>query len=449
MGADYFNSGMSSSSARREFDGLWSLHWREPDISAIASCRLGRRETARLAALLLFCDPVSHFCSQLAELSPNDWQSLKKWLDVSGLALYFLDRVIELKVGDLLPAEVFTQLHLNLIDNTERTRRMLTESAEIQGSFRRAGIGYAVLKGISLWPSAVPRPELRSQFDLDYLVAEEDVPVARGILEQQGYRLYAVSGRTSEFKKNERPGVLLRDIYKHFDSYGVEIHAESRSSAKGSLVDRIQWREIDGTMTPVLGRTDLFLGQALHVFKHVCGEFTRASLLLELRRHILAYRNDKAFWDEVQLRATRDQRSAVGFATAMYLTEHVFGKTVPGFARSWAVHSLPDQIGAWVRTYGLRVMLGDNPGTKLHLLLQHELVRQGIERKRSVRSVLLPYQLPPMVIRGLPNERHSVRIRRYTMQFRIVVSRLRFHVVEGLRYLVEARRWRRLAGESR
>jgi len=398
---------------------------------------------------LFFCDPVPDVCSHLLELSPGDWQSLKRWLDFSGLALYFLDRAVELKLGNLLPAEVFTQLNLNMIDNAERTRQMLAESAEIVRGFRRKGVTFAVLKGISLWPRAVPKPDLRSQFDLDYLVAEVDVPTARGVLERFGYRLYAKRGRSSEFKKNERPGVSLKDIYKHFDSYAVEIHAEPHSPAESSLFNRLEGREIEGITMPSLGRVDLFLGQALHVFKHLCGEFTRASLVLELRRHILTYRDDERFWTELQLRASTNRRSTIGLATALYLTEHLMGTTVPDSVYSWSKDNLPDRIRHWVRTYGHRVVLGNHPGTKLYLLLQHELTRNGIGGQRAARSALLPSQLPPMVIRPLTNENYLVRFRRYRMQFGIVLGRMRFHVIEGFRYIIEARRWRRLEGASR
>ena len=91
---------------------------------------------------------------------------------------------------------------------------MIAESIAIQQEFQEARLSYAKLKGLSLWPSSVPRPELRSQFDLDFLVAEESAPEARKILEQRGYRLYVISGRSWEFKLNEKPGVSLKDLYK-------------------------------------------------------------------------------------------------------------------------------------------------------------------------------------------------------------------------------------------
>lgn len=443
--ADSFNSiGMSRASASSHLEALWVR-----DRASSRAGSLNRRESVRFAALSLFCDPVPDRCSQLLELSVSDWRGLKRWLDFGGLSLYFLDRLLELKVSELLPTDIFTQLHLNLIDNTERTRRMLDESLAIQRGFQREGVAYAALKGISLWPVAVPRPELRLQFDLDYLVAEKDVAPASGVLEHLGYRMHALSGRTSEFKKNERPGVWLQDIYKHFDSYAVEIHAEAHSSARSSLLSRIEWREVNGIKMPVLDQADLFLGQALHVFKHLSGEYTRASLILELQRHVLARQDSHHFWDELRSRAMANRRAEMGLGIALYLTEFLMGRVVPEAARSWTVDNVPDRIRAWIQTYVHRVILQNPPGTKLYLLLQKELQPYGIEGRRSARKVLLPRRLPRMVIGPCPEEEISIRLRRYTMQFVIVLSRVQFHIFEGLRYVIEARRWRRSAGESR
>jgi len=410
---------------------------------------LTREQLTRRAVLSLFCDPVPEQCSQLVELSVRDWERLMKWLDLSGLALYFLDRVVELKLCDLLPTAVFTRLHLNLIDNTERTRAMLLESMEVQKSFEQVGIPYAVLKGISLWPCAVPKPELRSQFDLDYLVAERDMPTARETLKRGGYRLYAVSGRSSEFKKNERPGVSLRDIYKHFDSYGVELHGAPGNTNGPSVLDRAQWRDVNGMEMPVLNPLDLFLGHGLHTFKHVCGEYVRASQFLEFRRHVLRYQDDGNFWRELRRMAEGNRRACLGLAIVVCLIQDVMGDFAPEALTSWTVDVLPERLRRWVRTYGHRVVLGSYPGTKLHLLLQQELERYGVERKRSTRNLLLPAQLPPPVIRPFANESWSTRIRRYVMHLGTIVERTRFHVVEGLRYAVEGRRWRRMEGSLR
>ena len=443
-GAGYFGAGTGTCAAcsgDRELEGATQGRSR--------SRKLSREQTIRLAVLSLFCDPLPERCSQLVEMSVKDWERLMRWLDLSGLALYFLDRIVELKLCNLLPTAVFTRLHLNLIDNTERTRQMLLESMRIQGDFQKAGISYAVLKGISLWPAAVPKPELRSQFDLDFLVAEPDMAEARGFLERSGYRQYAVSGRSAEFKKNERPGVSLKDIYRHFDSYGVELHSAQRSANATMVLDRVQWRNVDGMAMPVLTPTDLFLGHGMHTFKHVCGEFSRAAQFVEFRRHVLRYREDERFWRELQQMAEGGHRTSLGLGLVLYLIDNVMGEFVPEVLASWTVDRVPERLRLWVRTYGHRVMLGDHPGTKLYLILQDELERCGVEGKRSMRSSLLPAQLPPPVIRPFANEGLGTRIRRNLMQLATILERAKFHVIEGIRYAVEARRWRRLGGSLR
>ncbi|HEX6771262.1 MAG TPA: nucleotidyltransferase family protein, partial [Acidobacteriaceae bacterium] len=169
---------------------------------------------AREAALLLVCDARYGDCASLDNLSSSQWSRLLHWLDTSGLALYFLDRVIELQQSAMLPSEVLASLHQRLADNIARTASMVAESAELHREFQLANLCYATLKGFSLFPHSVPKPELRSQLDLDFLVAEESAPRARRILEDRGYYLHATSGRSWEFKTLEKPGISLERVYQ-------------------------------------------------------------------------------------------------------------------------------------------------------------------------------------------------------------------------------------------
>ena len=397
----------------------------------------------RELALLIFCEPVPQQCIRLQNLSGSEWRRLLHWLDVSGLALYFLDRIVELKVTDWLPPGVLARLQENLADNTERTHGMIAESIAIQQQFQEAGLSYAKLKGLSLWPSSVPRPELRSQFDLDFLVAEDSAAAARRILEQRGYRLYLVSGRSWEFKLNEKPGVSLKDLYKALPSHAVELHIESKIPGHSSPLERAEMRELYGYTMPVLSPVDLCLGQGLHAYKHVCSEFSRVAHLLEFRRHVLARRDDYAFWSELQSTAAGNRRARLGLGVVTLLIAHVMGDFAPEALRDWTVECLPRSARLWVERYGRRAVFGSHPGSKLYLLLQRELEAAGVPAKRSLRQILLPVRLPPPVIRAFPDETLGVRLRRHRAQLRYILFRLRFHIVEGLRYAWESHRWRR------
>ena len=81
---------------------------------------LSRALRLREAALRVFCDPVPRDYALLRHLSQKEWQALLRWLDTSGLALYFLDRLSELDLLELLPSDVHERLLQNLADNSER-----------------------------------------------------------------------------------------------------------------------------------------------------------------------------------------------------------------------------------------------------------------------------------------------------------------------------------------
>jgi hypothetical protein len=412
----------------------------------VASSRLNRKHLIREAVLLSFCDHVPEKCSRLQNLSNKEWSGLLRWLDLSGLALYFLDRMTELQLGNLLPTWVLARLEQNLQDNQERTRGMISESIAIQQEFQMAGFIYANLKGLSLCPNSVPKPELRLQFDLDFLVAERFMPEARRILERRGYRLHLVSGRSWEFKFNERPWLDLKDIYKDFQSYAVDLHGESSVPGRSSQLERLEWRELHGLRMPSLSPVDLVLGQGLHAFKHIWGGYSRASHLIEFRRHVLHHRDDMGFWRELQIAAKHRPRASLELGVVTLLITRVMGDFAPQAFTIWTVDSLPRPVRLWVEMYGDRVALGGYPGNKLHLLLQKELEFADIaqKQKRSLRQALLPLRLPSPVIRVLPNESLPARIRRYCMYLQLILERLHYHIVEGFSFALERRRLRRM-----
>jgi hypothetical protein len=408
----------------------------------IASNLLNKEQSMHEDVLLTFCDPFPEQCSWLQNLSKKEWRKLLNWLDVSGLALYFFDRMTELQLCDMLPPDILARLQQNLRDNIDRTCGMIAESVAIQQEFQNACLSYATLKGFSLCPSSVPKPELRHQFDLDFLLAETSASEARQILERRGYRLYAISGRSWEFKINEKPVISLKDIYKDSPGRSVELHVEADIPGRPSLLDRLEKREFYGIDMPVLRPVDLFLGQGLHVYKHVCSEFSRTAHLLEFRRHVLVRRNDDTFWDELRLVAEKNPRACVGLGMVALLITFAMGDFAPEAFTSWTVHRLPRPASLWVEMYGHRAVFGSFPGSKLYLLLQRELESEVVPATRSLRQALLPSRLPRALIRVSVGETLPMRIRRYRMQLGFIFFRLRFHLVEGLRYTWAYYHWR-------
>jgi Uncharacterised nucleotidyltransferase len=395
----------------------------------------------RSAALLILCDPPPQACSALEHLSATEWQRLLLWLDTSGLALYFYDRLKDLSSERILPTDVSARLQQNLADNTARTEGLIGEMFRIHREFQRASLRYAMLKGLTLWPSSVPQPELRSQLDLDFLVADECADEARRILESRGYHLRAISGRSWEFKKNETPGASLRYLYKDVPYRSVELHIESRVEARFPLLARAEMRSFRDVDIPVLSSVDLFLGQGMHAFKHVCSEFSRTAHLIEFRRHVIARHDDTSFWTEVRARAEATPKATIALGVVTLLITHVMGNFAPWSFANWTIDRMPASARLWVQLYGERTVLASFPGSKLYLLLQKELASSGVPSRRSLRQALLPLRPPPLIVHANANEELSMRLRRYRAQLRFILFRLRFHIVEGIRYLRESLRW--------
>jgi hypothetical protein len=414
--------------------------------TCVTTDRLTSEQLIYEAALLSFCDPPPYQFQRLLFLSRREWKRLLYWLDISGLALYFLNRIAELQRDVVLPPAIGERLRQNLADNTERTRSMVAESVSIQREFQEAGLTYATVKGFSLCPTSVPRPELRHQFDLDFLISEESATEGRRILELRGYRLYAISGKSWEFKMNGKVGGSIDDLYKDSNGRAVELHIETDGPDHGMRLKRVVKSEFYGISMPVLSPIDLFLGQGLHAFKDVCSSFSRTAHLLEFRRHVLARHDDDVFWSELQLAAGSDRRASLGLGVVVYLIERVMGEFAPAALTKWTADALPQSVRLWVDLYGCRTVFGKATGSKLYLILQQELESAGLPAKRSLKSSLIPSRLPPAIFQALPNEKLSIRIARYRLQLRFILFRLRFHVVEGLRYSWESYRWRRLVG---
>jgi Uncharacterised nucleotidyltransferase len=378
----------------------------------------------------------------MAGITPRRWRSLLRWMDYHGLALYFFDRLVVIRQSSLLPVEIRSEFERRLDENTARTRSMIAESIVIQREFQKVNLWYALLKGASLSPSSTPRPELRLQFDLDFLVADEDLEATHRILLNLGYRLYAVQGRHWEFKRNERPLMGLKELYRDTDSWRVELHGEPTGPKSSGVLDRLEWREIGGFAMPTLSPVDLFIGQGIHAYKHICTQFCRAAYLVEFRRHVLFRFGDGEFWAAVERRVNGNPQACLKLGIVIALTEKVMGEFAPQALKRWTVATLSPSIRLWIEMYGSHSVFESFPGTKLYLLLEEALRERGLTGKRTIPQSLVPSCVPPLLFKGNPREGMNVWLKRYCVQFGLLLSRLYFHFVEGIRFAREIRRWR-------
>ncbi|HTZ57388.1 MAG TPA: nucleotidyltransferase family protein [Acidobacteriaceae bacterium] len=394
-----------------------------------------------------FCTSVQESSRRLSSLSAGDWQKSWLWIDASGMALYFLERIVSLHLETSLPTATVRRLKANLADNRDRSSSMFTEFIALNHSFQAAGLVYANLKGFTLYPDYCPRPELRCQFDFDFLVDGNQLHLCQEILEGLGYELWAITPDVWEFKAGASQLTHISDHYKPGPQRSVELHfASSQAEPYLPFRDPRLQRCVDhswaGATFPALSPADQFIAQSLHIYKHVCSACTRLSWLLEYQHCIAAHFHDHNLWNEVREQAWKQRNAPVAIGLATLLASQIFGAEVPPELGEW-IERLPASVRLWANEYGRESMLADFPGTKLYLLLQEQLKGGDDAWKHARRRSLLPVHRAPRIVSVPAHDSAWNRICSEFHQARFLLFRLRFHVVEGARYFVESSRWRR------
>jgi hypothetical protein len=384
---------------------------------------------------------VSSLSADLTNFSERDWMRAKDWLDTSGLALYFLARIKSLHLEDALPAKLLGCLELNYSDNRVRTEDMFGEFARINMEFQRAQLTYANLKGFSLAPRFFTDPNCRYQHDLDFLMSKRDTEECRRALERHGYELTGVSADTLEFRAGAVEVSSLSDLYKIRSQRSLEIHFAAESDDR---LARLQLQVWNGFEFPALSELDKFLGQAHHLFKHFQTEFTRTAWILEFATCIQSHEGDEAFWRDAVAAVKTDPQMKLAAGAAVLIAGRTFGVATPPDFAACTVNEVPSGVALWMDRYHDELVFMEPPGSKLYLLLQDILFENEPDWRERRRKRLVPSRPPRERISVGETESAWLRMRLRFARFRYFCIRMRFHAREGVRYKIEAARWKKL-----
>lgn len=384
--------------------------------------------------------------SSLEGFSLREWRRTLPWLDASGLALYFLDRVELLHGASVVPPSILARLRRNQEDNHERTAALTEEMGAIHQSLYARGVEFAVLKGYSLVPEYCQAPALRHQCDLDYLVSENDLERANSILGRMGYSRVQSAPGSFTFARSTGQVPSRHHMYKAGLNFSVEMHTAlwdncdvAELEQLPEVLPRRRPHQVSWLTFPALSRDDQFVHQCVHVLSHILQFWIRLAWLYEIATFLKRARTDSAFWQAVQKRI--DGRNYVGKATRLVslLAAAIFEVECP------TLGSDGQALRLWVNEYGRRWAIHKQPGSKLSLFLFPEFMDESSWR-RLRRQRLFPIHLPhpaTQVSASHPKRTLPARLAEYAYAGR----RLAFHVREAWRYFGEKSNWRRCLEE--
>jgi hypothetical protein len=402
------------------------------------------RELAAAVIATFRATDAPHHRQTLRAFAAHRWKHNFHWLDASGLALYFLQKLRTLEIKDAVPESVLSQLERRQADNEQRTASLFDEFVRLNTALTGGGLPYANLKGFTYIPDYCPNPSLRYQMDCDFLIEERDATRCCDILRSLGYSVVAANRHVIELKTGGPDTPRISDLYKTTSQRVVELHLcdDSRPDRHSSLLQHRQLLQIRGGKYPALSAEEIFLAQTCHLFRHLRSEWTRISWLLELRHFVAARRDDAPFWRAVRLRADHDEQGALAVGASLRLAQNAFGHFACDELTNWSVEQLPAAVALWIERYGDEVLLADFPGSKLYLILEQALC-DGHQTRFMIRRRLFPRRAPANFVAS-PSGGPMQKLKAAWVSYRYFFFRMRFHIVAGSQYFVESWRWKRL-----
>ena len=418
-----------------------------------------RRTPAReIIDFLSFSSVPDDRLARLCKFRPRDWKDTLGWLDDTGLAFYFLQKIKDSKLTDWVPPWVLSRLEQNFAANQQRVGDMAQRFASLNRRFNDAGVRYAVLKGQSVIPEFCPHPDLRYQADFDYLVDDESLELAKRVVVEAGYCPKQWASESSQEYIFLTPETASKSRssgqYSVHAGHAVELHLDIWDSDQFGLpaipklfsVHRTVTQEWNGLRFPGLAYEEAFLIQVLHACHHLFTYWLRMSCLFEIAFFLKRRASDASLWNMIEQRVDDNlmlkefvvlitELSAKLFDAPIPLLVRVWGQEIRPSTRVWIEHYAGHCAFYEVPSYDLSLF----PKAKLVLFLQQQYECVGVP-ENAVRNRLIKFSRFSRMASSI-KEDPSLVLKRTWWKGHLPLRRSLFHILAGLRYFCEIPRW--------
>lgn len=410
---------------------------------------LCRAITTELAAT----DNTSFDSNFWLSFDQSEWTRALAWLDLSGLALYFWQRMKSIKAEEALPHHVQAQLGKSCEENCARVAAIEKEFMILSKLFEDAGVEHAVLKGFALVPDYCPDPTLRTQYDHDYLVRPDSLRRAEEFLQSAGYvRKNPAEDHPIVYIRpalEVDPFAELLGLYSAGLGRSIELHLRLWDSAEENIelrlpedfLDRVRRRPWRGSEYPALSDEDSLVFQVLHAFRHILRNWCRLSVFLEIAHFLRRQASDSNFWARYHSRIKTLTCVPEASEMVFSLAEKLFGGSARPEIKARRPSRISPVVDLWIERYGHRAALANFRNNKSSLFLHGEFVDDRSAWAKIWRRRLFPMHRPHRLPDVLCKRGPQGLGRRWAEHLHIL-RRFKFHAFSALCYAWEYPQWR-------
>jgi hypothetical protein len=318
----------------------------------------------------------------LKSINSRQWKGTVQWLNDSGLAFYFLQKLRTQNATGLIPKALLARLAADFAANQERMADLADHMRRINEQFQQAGLRFAVLKGFSLVPEYCPDISLRQQGDFDYLIDEQSLDAARRILAEMGY--LSKHTRSSKESLFFMPGTIARsrgsEQYSPRAPHAVELHLDIwdgellrlPSVARLFTAKRVVIHELEGSRFPALDDADAFLIQVLHAMSHIFSDWIKVGSLFEIAWFLNRRAQDGGLWEKIEQRVGGNAVLRELVVVVSESAAKLFGAPLPELVRTWHVQLRPG-ARVWIDRYCCKWALSELPVHEIRLFATSKL----------------------------------------------------------------------------
>lgn len=418
--------------------------------------RLKHTPVEDIVGFLSYCPNHNDRLDAIEKFKLRQWTHVLRWLDDSGLAFYFLQKLKRENASRVVPPVLLSRLERNFASNQARTGEMARRFDSINRRFTDAGVRYTAIKGFSLVPHFCPDASLRYQADLDYLVDDESLPAAHRVLVETGYSSKASHSGT-EWIFIVPAGQPSRgdEQYSPQAAHAIELHTEIWDSHLHRLpplpnlfsVAQARTHQWNGFTFPGQADEDAFLLQVLHACHHFFTQWIRLSCLFEIGYFLHRRTSDAELWRGIEQRVGNSAvlREFVVIVTEM--TARLFAAPVPALVQSWGTRIRPGPR-IWIEHYARNWALGGLPVYEFNLfprsklaLFLHQQYKNG-SPAREPKNPSKPSSSRFARIASSIKREPFIVFNRSWRKRQHLIRRTIFYALAGVRYACEIPRWR-------